>query len=115
IFEQLAEFDDTRITFAGVGDPLLHDDVLNIISAAKDAGISAIHLETDLIAPAEQIERLVELAVDVVSVHLPAMQITTYAKIMGVDRLAEVIENIKRFILHRQLHRRGVPLLVPTF
>src|SRR5262249_4167299 len=53
--------------------------------------------------------------VDVVSVNLPSMQPATYARIMGVDRMADVITNIKRFVTHRQLRRRGVPLIVPTF
>jgi Radical SAM superfamily/Iron-sulfur cluster-binding domain len=115
IFEQLAEYDDTRITFAGVGDPLLHDRFAEIITAARTAGIDAIHVETDLLIEDAKIARLIESGVDVVSVHLPAMQPATYAKIMGVDRMTDVIENIKRFVTHRQLRRRGVPLLVPTF
>jgi MoaA/NifB/PqqE/SkfB family radical SAM enzyme/spore coat polysaccharide biosynthesis protein SpsF (cytidylyltransferase family) len=115
IFTELATYDDTRITFAGVGDPLLHDGFLDIIAAAQEAGIHAIHVETDLLVCPEKIEQLVDCGVDVVSVHLPAMTPATYAKIMGVDRLSDAIENIKRFVTHRQIRRRGVPLLVPTF
>src|SRR5439155_9228576 len=115
LFEHLAVFDDTRITFAGVGDPLLHDGFLEIIEAARDAGIDAIHVETDLLIPPEKVEQLVDSGVDVVSVNLPAMQPSTYAKMMNVDRMTNVIENIKRFVLHRQIRRRGLPLLVPTF
>jgi spiro-SPASM protein len=115
IFRELATYDDTRVTFAGVGDPLLHDGFLDIIAAARDAGINAIHVETDLLVEPAKIEQLVDSCVDVVSVHLPAMQPTTYASIMGVDRLSLAIENIKRFVTHRQIRRRGGPLLVPTF
>ena len=98
-----------------MGDPLLHDGFHQIIEAARDAGIDAIHVETDLLISPEKVEQLVDAGVDVVSVNLPAMQPTTYAKVMGVDRMTHVIENIKRFVLHRQIRRRGVPLLVPTF
>src|SRR3954451_21017813 len=34
---------------------------------------------------------------------------------MGLDRVADAIENIKRIVTHRQKLGRGVPLLVPTF
>jgi radical SAM protein with 4Fe4S-binding SPASM domain len=115
VFNELAVFDDTRVTFAGAGDPLLHDGFLDIIDAARDAGIHAIHVETDLLVSPEKVEQLVNAGVDVVSVHLPAMQAGTYAKIMGVDGMKPAIENLKRFVLHRQIRRRGVPLLVPTF
>src|SRR5213075_308025 len=115
IFTELAAYDDTRITLAGVGDPLLHDGFLDIIAAAQEAGIHAIHVETDLLVCAEKIEQLVDCGVDVVSVQLPAMTPATYAKVMGVDRISNVIDNIKRFVTHRQIRGRGVPLLVPTF
>jgi radical SAM family protein/iron-sulfur cluster protein len=115
IFAQLAAFDDMRITLGGVGDPLLHDEFVQIVRAARDGGIAAIHVETDLLVAADRVEQLVDAGVDVVSVNLPAMQTGTYAKIMGVDRFTDAIENIKRFVVHRQIRRRGVPLLVPTF
>jgi Iron-sulfur cluster-binding domain len=115
IFAQLAIYDDTRITLAGVGDPLLHANCCDIIAAARSAGINAIHLETDLLSSRQVVEQLVDSGVDVVSMHLPAMQAATYAKIMGVDRMAGAIENIKHFVVHRQIRRRGIPLLVPTF
>ncbi|HEX3357203.1 MAG TPA: radical SAM/SPASM domain-containing protein [Tepidisphaeraceae bacterium] len=115
IFEQLAAYDDIRITFAGIGDPLLHEQFGDIIAAARNAGISALHVETDLLIDDGKIAQLVDCGVDIVSVCLPAMQPMTYAMIMGVDRMAEVVENIKRFVTHRQIRRRGVPLLVPTF
>jgi hypothetical protein len=115
IFAELGAYDDTRITFAGVGDPLLHPEFLDIVAAARSAGIDAIHVETDLLIDAIQVEQLVDIGVDVVSVSLPSMQPSTYAKIRGANRMAEVITNIKRFVTHRQLRRRGVPLIVPTF
>jgi radical SAM protein with 4Fe4S-binding SPASM domain len=115
LFGELAEYDDIRLTLGGVGDPLLHGQFLEIIAAARSGGIHAIHVETDLLADAQRIEQLVDANVDVVSVHLPAMKAETYARIMGVDRLADAVTNIKRFVTHRQRRRRGVPLLVPTF
>lgn len=116
LFKELASRDDVRVTLAGVGDPLLHHRLLEIISAARDAGIRAIHIETDLLpASVDSIDHLVRCGVDVVSVHMPALSPALYRDMMGVDRLGEVIENVKRFITTRAQLNSGVPVLAPTF
>lgn len=113
--DELAALDDTRLTLAGVGDPLLAANFFDILDAARRAGLW-VHLETDLLdVTPEQIARLVAAALDVVSVHLPAMSSQTYAQVMGVDGYARVIENIRRFVADRQARKVGVPLLVPVF
>lgn len=114
IFEQVG--DDVRLSLVGVGDPLLHEQVFEIIAMARQAGIKAIQLETDLLpADALHIDRLVDSEIDVVSVHLPAMSQATYAAIMGADRFLDVIENMRRFVSRRQSRARAVPLLAPLF
>ncbi len=115
LFAELAASDDMRVTLAGVGDPLLAPDVFEIITAAADLGIAAIHIETDLIAPEDVIKRLAAAPVDVVSVHVPAFAAQTYASVMGVDAYVRVLDNVRMFLLERQRLNRGTPLLVPTF
>lgn len=116
IFTQLAAADDMRLTFGGVGDPLLAGDALSIIHAAAEAGIGAIHVETDLVGlDASMVKALGAAPIDVLSVHLPAATPATYAAMMGVDALGSVIDNIKLLLQSRQQHGRGVPLVVPTF
>jgi len=116
IFAQLSAADDMRLTFGGVGDPLLAGDALSIIHAAAEAGIAAIHVETDLVGlDASTVKALGAAPIDVLSVHLPAVTATTYADMMGVDALGEVIQNIKYLLESRKQHDRGVPLVVPTF
>jgi radical SAM protein with 4Fe4S-binding SPASM domain len=117
LFQELVPADDVRLTFAGVGDPLLAPQVFDIIAAARRAGIAAIHVETDLLPPQpEAIDRLVESGVDVVSVHVPAVTPQTYELLMGINALMRVLENMRRFVERRQILRGGgVPILVPTF
>jgi radical SAM protein with 4Fe4S-binding SPASM domain len=114
LFEQLAlEADDIRLTLAGVGDPLLSDAAFPIIAAARRCGIAAIHVETDLLQG--DLAQLAASDVDVVSFHVPAMTPQTYATVMGVDRYAQALENVRTFLSHRAQRSRGVPILVPTF
>lgn len=116
IFEQIAAADDARVTLAGAGDPLLHDEVFAILESARASGVRAIHVQTDLLPPSgDAAARLAESGIDIVSVNLPATSCPTYAKIMGIDRLMDVIENIRRFVTRRHESGAGVPLLVPLF
>jgi len=116
LFQEMSELDDTRLTLAGVGDPLLAPDVFTLIDAAKLEAGAAIHLETDLLeVNAQQIARLAASPVDVVSVHLPALTPQTYMEVMGRDGYAAVIENIRRFVAERQARGSMLPLLVPVF
>ncbi|HEY8665828.1 MAG TPA: radical SAM protein, partial [Tepidisphaeraceae bacterium] len=116
LFRELATLDGTRLTLAGVGDPLLSPDVFTLIDAARmEAGLW-VHVETDLLGiTPENITQLAASPVDVVSVHVPALSPQMYSKVMGCDEYAAVLENIRRFIAERQTRRSGVPILVPVF
>ena len=111
IFDEIAAIDDVRLTLAGVGDPLLNESFGAILDAARSRGINAIHVETDLL-----VDRSADLVrgVDLVSVNLPALLRTTYAAAMGVDRLDDVMANVKSLLLSRGLGDM-LPIVVPTF
>jgi MoaA/NifB/PqqE/SkfB family radical SAM enzyme len=115
LIEELAQLDDSRLTLAGAGDPLLCRDAISIIDAAHRAGIHAIHVETDLLIDTNTIDKLAETPIDLISVQLPATTAATYQAVMGVDRFGEVIENIRRLVTRRAELRRSVPLVVPVF
>jgi radical SAM protein with 4Fe4S-binding SPASM domain len=116
VFEEMAAADDARIIFAGTGDPILHPEFSAIVQCAHQAGISAIAVESDLLGlDSQQIERLADLPLDVVSVNLPAISARTYQAIMGMDGLTQAMENLARLIHRRQSQGRGTPLIVPTF
>jgi hypothetical protein len=116
LFAQLAEADDIRLTFGGVGDPLLLPNFLNYVDAARAAGISAIHARTDLLElTPEAIARLAASDLDVISIQIPATHAKTYEAIMGVDSLAQLLENVKIFVEHRWSLGRAAPILVPVF
>jgi hypothetical protein len=116
LMNELAKADDLRLTLAGVGDPLLAENLIDIIHVAKNAGITAINVETDLLVNNEPlIHNLVDTKIDVIAVNIPAVLPQTYTSIMGVDGLARVIANLKTLINHRQSLQSGVPLIAPIF
>ncbi|HVT90341.1 MAG TPA: SPASM domain-containing protein [Tepidisphaeraceae bacterium] len=114
IFDQIGS--EVRVTLAGVGDPLLHEQLFDIIASAKNAGVKAIHLETDLLPNRQNsLDQLAESEIDVVSIHLPAMTAETYAAVMGVDQFMQAINNIQYLQMRRQQRGLGVPILSPLF
>ena len=116
LFAELAAWDDVRLTLGGVGDALLHPDVIDIIAAAAAAGVHSVHVETDFVGvPAERVTALAASAADVVSVFLPGATAETYERIMGANALHEAIDNVKRFLTERTRLGRTTPILVPTF
>lgn len=115
LMRELADRDDVRLTFAGVGDPVLHGAFAQIVADARAAGVGAIHVETDLLADAASVDALADLPIDVVSVHLPALTGPTYQRVMGEDRLADAMANVQRFVARRAARGRRTPVLAPTF
>jgi hypothetical protein len=112
LLADLRGHDGLRITLAGVGDPMLHPQVFDII--AKLAKIASVSVETDLLGPVD-FNALVESGVDVVAVHLPAATPAMYSKVMGVDRMAEVVTNIQKLMQARHSLSAGTPVVAPLF
>ncbi len=116
LFDELRSVDDLRLTIGGVGDPLRHPHLFDILAAAKSAGVHAIHVETDLAEVDESLaEKLATADVDVVSLFIPAVSPQMYATVMGIDAMARVLANLKAFVTERAQRASGVPLVVPTF
>lgn len=104
IFTQLAEtsVNDQVLTLHGLGDPLLHPRFDDIVRAAKNAGIRAVNLRTELLCDRATIDRLLASGVDVVSVDLNADRAVTYQAMMGCDRFREALMNIEYLVDNRR-------------
>jgi hypothetical protein len=116
LFRELSLLDDIRLTLGGVGDPLLSPICFDIIAAAKSAGIAAINVETDLIVTTpDELKKLAQSGVDVVSVHFPAAHSPTYAALMGVDGFSKAYHNVH--LLEEQIKSlgNGIPLISMIF
>jgi spiro-SPASM protein len=113
IVDQLAAIEDLRLTFAGAGDPLLHPYLCEIIEYARESGIRAMHLETDLLdVTPKTLQWLANAPLDILTIHLSALTPATYQRLMGTDALPRVLDNITTLLRAR---KAGLPILVPTF
>lgn len=119
VIEQLEELPGALLTLGGLGDALLHEGWAEVVSAAAEAGILGICIETDLLVEQDVLAKLLDLPVDVVSVRLNADNAATYAKVMGCQRFEEVHRNVVWLLNERNRRagegkgRMGVPWIVP--
>jgi hypothetical protein len=119
LLAQVGDARDVALTFAGLGDPMRHPDLPAFVRMAKQAGIRAVHVRTELLAPAGTLEAMVEAGVDAVSVELHAACAHTYRETMGFDRYEEAVANVRRLLDLRRapggadLDLFGLPFVVP--
>jgi hypothetical protein len=120
IFERILQYastiEDVRLNIEGLGDPLLHPELPTMLAMLKDSGIRGANLMTDLLpASRERLDLLIENRVGVVSVLIPGTSEATYASVMGVNRLREVLENLRTLAMGRVPRGTNLPILAPTF
>jgi radical SAM protein with 4Fe4S-binding SPASM domain len=101
-----------RVVLHGVGEPLLNRDLAGMIRYLKDRPEPprvVFNSNAILLTPAWQ-AALIEAGLDELRVSIDAAQPTLYARIRGVDALAQVAENVGAFAQRISACRRGPEL-----
>jgi len=96
--KELKPMDTPTLTLAGTGEPLLHPDILNLISAVKTAGFHTTLLTNGTLLEKNLIQAFIDLKFDVVKVSLWATSPEQYQQnYPGThpDNFQKVIEGMK--------------------
>jgi len=101
VLARAGEARDMVVTLGGAGDPLIHPDVGLFIERMRAAGVHAIEVRTELIAP-QAVDQLASLDVDVITVDLHAVDAIGYRAMMGSVDFQRSVERV-----HALLARRG--------
>lgn len=112
IFQQL-DCEDAAVMLGGLGDALLHPQWVDMVTAARQAGVLGVGVETDLLCDRDELEKMLDLPLDVVSVRLNADTAATYQRVMGLDGFTQVIGNLEWLINTRNRRGTGLPWIVP--
>lgn len=124
IVQQLGEEDaggDVTLLLGGLGDAMLHPQWERIVTAAHEAGVFSIGIETDLLCGRDDLAKLLDQPIGLVKVRFNADTAETYQKTMGTDGFKRVLNNME-WIFNERLrrtesnkHARGaMPWLVPS-
>ncbi len=88
-------FGPLDVKFTG-GEPLLREDICDIVAAAKDGGAREVSLVTNGYLLKNFCRGLRSAGLDRVNVSLPTLNPRKYAKITGVDGFDNVVEGINQ-------------------
>lgn len=121
IAEQVAEVEGACLLLGGPagGDALLHPQWFEIAEGARAAGVASVGVETDLLCDEDDLRRLLDGPIDLVTIRLNADTAATYERVMGTDRFKRVISNMEWLINTRNRRgaggagRVGLPWLLP--
>ncbi len=103
LFRELgAERPDAVVSLEGAGDPLLHPAWHEIVAAAKESGVRAVHIRTDLLCEEDRLRDLLAGEVDIVSVDLMGEHAETYRRLMGVDALEHARTGVLKLLSARR-------------
>ena len=120
LFEQVAAPGDVVVTFAGAGDPLLHERFDELVRLARRAGVRGVHVRTELRVDHAVLDRLLACEPDVISVDLHGDSPESYRRVTGVDRYQDVLDameylvnNRRRLTDHAPTAALALPWIVP--
>ena len=78
IVNQLGADGDTLLTLGGLGDAVRHEHWRQVVTAACDAGVLGVCIETDLLDDTSVVDDILSAPVDIVSVRVNADTADTY-------------------------------------
>lgn len=98
IIADLREFKSLeKISFWGIGEPLYHPDIIEMVSLAKKLNVKTQIITNALLLDKEMTEGLLEAGLDSIVVSVDGTSPETMADIRSGADLSQVIENVKNF------------------
>ena len=96
IVDQFPRLD--RVVLHGIGEPLLNKELPRFISHLKERGAEVLFNTNAILLDRKRGDALVDAGLDELRVSLDAVTPELYATLRGVDRLPQVIQNLKAFV-----------------
>jgi MoaA/NifB/PqqE/SkfB family radical SAM enzyme len=96
IVDQFPRLD--RVVLHGIGEPLLNKDLPRFITYLKKRGATVLFNTNAILLDQKRGDALAATDLDELRVSLDAITPELYAQLRGVDRLPQVIRNLKAFI-----------------
>lgn len=93
-----------ELVFTGMGEPLLHPQILDMFQIAKKAGIPTVRVVTTaLLLTKDKVDTLLgKQSLDQISISLDAFSPETYEKVKGRPVFQKVLANIEYFLDQRR-------------
>jgi MoaA/NifB/PqqE/SkfB family radical SAM enzyme/ubiquinone/menaquinone biosynthesis C-methylase UbiE len=110
LIDGLKEITSLRtMAFWGLGEPLLHPDIVEMVVLAKKLGVRVEIITNGLLLNREIAEKLVLAGLDTIVVSIDGCSPKSYAEIRSGSDFRTVQENVKGLVAVRSAHRRDNP------
>ena len=108
LIEEIAAWDDARITLGGFGEPTMHPDFGRILASCREKGVFGLHVRTNGLGITNDVaDAIVGENVDVVSFHIDAEGPDRYREVHGFDGHDRVLRSWETLVQRRR--EAGVP------
>jgi len=97
-----------RVSFWGIGEPLLHPQIASMVAQAKEIGAETQIITNGLLLDRAKAKGLVEAGLDRLIVSLDSVSTTSQPDARSGDQVAQVCQNVSYF---RELSRADLPLI----
>lgn len=87
-----------RVVLHGIGEPLLNKDLPRFVSHLKERGADVLFNSNGILLDQKHGDALAAAGLDELRISIDAVTPELYAQLRGVDRLPQVIYNLKAFI-----------------
>jgi len=104
-----------KIAFWGIGEPLLHPNILEMIAAAKHLGARTELVTNALLLDPDMADGLIGAGLDLLVVSVDGVSAESYACIRSSGNLDVVIRNIRHLNLLRSKTGNGLPQIGVEF
>lgn len=101
------------LLIAGRGDPLLHENAMDIINHASSLDFASIELRTDLINIKHTAESIIQSGIDVLSVDVLANTPSVYQQMIGSNNFEGLLDTMQSLFNARQRVEQSTPWIVP--
>jgi MoaA/NifB/PqqE/SkfB family radical SAM enzyme len=104
VVDQLPAID--RVVLHGIGEPLLNRELPQMIAHLKTRGAHVLFNTNGVLLDQRRGDALVEAGLDELRVSLDAVTPELYHQLRGIDKLAQIVANVRAFIARHGGHER---------
>ncbi len=94
----LAQTHPKKLSLTGIGEPLMHPNVFDLIRIAKEHHCMVDIVTNGTLLTPERCDQIVRSGLDVIRISIDGATRETYQRIRGTDRFLEVLDGIRSLI-----------------
>lgn len=103
LIDEIAAWDDARVTLGGFGDPLRHPHFARTLEVCRQRGLFGLHVQTAGLGMTEAAaDAIIAAGVDVVSLLVDADDPERYARVHGLDGYGRVMAAWETLVRRRE-------------